>query len=61
MDVEKMLQIAEMVMKIVAKANEIANIYDRAKAGEQISNEELRNGQAKVDAAVAAWDQAAGP
>lgn len=58
MDPAKVLLIADMVMKLVSKLSEAKALYDRAKAGEDISDDEIRAGQTKVDAAVAAWDAA---
>ena len=60
MDPKKILLIADMVMTLAGKLAEAKALYDRAKAGETISDEEIHAGQAKVEAAVAAWDAAAG-
>lgn len=58
MDPTQVIAIADMVITLVDKLAEATSLYNRAKSGEIISDQEILDGQAKVKAAVKAWDDA---
>jgi len=56
MDLSKSIVITEMILMLFDRIEELHQLWKRAVAGEKISDEEILSHQAKVDAAVAAWD-----
>ena len=52
------LLILELIEKTVSLAPEVSELIRKAKAGEEITQEELERTQALVDNAVSEWDNA---